>query len=481
MGKTRWLVYLIIAGVVAGTMAFPIASLSVSTQNRKDRTADGPVSLLYASQVYGQVRSCNCTKFRYGGYGRQATLMKQLSDQSANVVLVDCGDALSGDTSTQGQFKRDLTARIMSKIGYNAWVAGATEIAADLHAVNEKCAELGVPVTCANVFDSSTGKRVCPSHISYKTPGGVRVAIIGLFSKNLVSNDVLRKTGVKVGDPADLLRKMAPGIKKSADLIVVAAHMPLAEATAIAELGIGDVVICSHIERELHMPDKDENVVEVPYTTIGNVIFLRSLTRSNWSVGKLEIKRAKANKWQASSNSLLYMDRDYDEHPEIVKLFDEHNESLRDHYIKQRDKMRAELDAKVRASGLDPDEIRERNKRFAGHGACRECHSKAYEVWASSRHSRAIDTLKKTKQEYDTECIDCHTTGRHQMTGFVNMKETPELANVQCEACHGPGKEHIAKPAKGFGATGEANCRGCHTDELDPEFDYELRWKKIAH
>ncbi len=481
MGKSRWLVYFIIAGVVVWTMAFPIASLSVSKQNRKDAGTDGPVFLFYTSQVYGQVRSCNCTKFRYGGYGRQATLIKELADKHTNMALIDCGDALSGDTSTQGQFKRDLTTNIMSKIGYNAWVPGETELAADLHAVNEKCAELGVPVTCANVFDVSTGKRVCPSHISYKTPGGARVAIIGLFSKNLVTNEVLRKTSVKIGDPIDLLRKMIPSIRKSADIIVIAAHMPLAEATAIAELGLSDVVICSHIEKELHMPDKDSNVVEVPYTTIGDVVFLRSLTRTNWSVGKLEIKRGKANKWQASSNSLLYMDRAYDEHPEIVKLFDAHNEALRDHYVKQRDKMRVELDARVRASGLDPDAIRESNKRFSGHGACKECHPKAYEVWASSQHSRAIDTLKKTKQEYDPECVDCHTTGRHQMTGFVNMKETPELANVQCEACHGPGKEHIAKPAKGFGATGEANCRGCHTDELDPEFDYDVRWKKIAH
>jgi|LSQX01.2.fsa_nt_gb 2',3'-cyclic-nucleotide 2'-phosphodiesterase (5'-nucleotidase family) len=481
MSRARLFVYITAIGLGLWMVAAPLASLSVSKPNRKPAKSDKSIAILYTSQVYGQVRSCNCTKFRYGGYGRQATLMQQLSEKNPDLVLVDCGDALGGDTSKQGQLKSSLTTKIMSNIGYNAWVPGEMEIAADLHNLNEQCRELKVPLTCANVFDSTTGKRVCSSHVSFKTANGARVTVIGLLGKNLVANDVLRNTNVKIGDPADLLSKLAPTVRKTTDVLLVAAHMTIADAQAIAKLGIGDVVICSHIEKDLLMPAKDQNEVDAPYSNDQTGVFLKSMTRTNWSVGRLDMKLSQSGKWQAQSNKLLYLDRAYEESPAIVKLFDEYNAEVAAFYIEQRLKMRDELDKKIRARGLDPDEMRERNKRYAGHAACKSCHEAAYDVWKSSRHSTAINTLKKTKQEYDPECVGCHTTGRDQLSGFVNMKETPELANVQCESCHGAGKAHVAKPAAGYGVTGEDNCRSCHTDELDPDFDYEVMWKKIAH
>ena len=480
MSRAGSLVYLIAAGLGIWMLGSPIASFSVS---KPKALAAKPKSatILYTSQVYGQLRSCNCTKFRFGGYGRQANLIRQLSQKHQDLILIDCGDALDNDTSQQGKMKRDLTAKIMATIGYNAYVPGEMEIAAGLADLNAKCAKLSIPVTCANVFYADTGKRVCSSHVTHKTADGTKVTVVGLFGKGLVANDVLRDTNVKIGDAADLLKKLAPVLRKDTDILVVAAHMTMDDAKTISAMGIGDVVICSHIEKESLMPEKDKNVVDAPYSDGVSGVFLKSLTRTNWSVGKLEMKRSQANKWQAVSNKLLYLDREYEESPEIVKMFDAHNIELRDFYVKQREEMRAQLDKKIRARGLDPDEMRERNKRYAGHASCKECHAKAYDVWKDTRHSRAIDTLKNTKQEFDPECVGCHTTGYNQLTGFINMRETPELANVQCEACHGAGKAHAAKPAAGYGATGEEHCRSCHTEELDPDFDYEKMWKKIAH
>jgi len=75
----------------------------------------------------------------------------------------------------------------------------------------------------------------------------------------------------------------------------------------------------------------------------------------------------------------------------------------------------------------------------------------------------------------------CHTTGGVTRGGFTDAKTTPELANVQCEECHGPGVAHAAEPKKGFGATGEETCRGCHTEDYNPNFDYDAMWKNVAH
>ncbi|NLN78857.1 MAG: hypothetical protein GX141_08065, partial [Armatimonadetes bacterium] len=233
MSRAGSLVYLIAAGLGIWMLGSPIASFSVS---KPKALAAKPKSatILYTSQVYGQMRSCNCTKFRFGGYGRQANLVRQLSQKHQDLILIDCGDALDNDTSQQGKMKRDLTAKIMATIGYNAYVPGEMEIAAGLADLNAKCAKLNIPVTCANVFYADTGKRVCSSHVTHKTADGTKVTVVGLFGKGLVANDVLRDTSVKIGDAADLLKKLAPVLRKDTDILVVAAHMTMDDAKAIS-------------------------------------------------------------------------------------------------------------------------------------------------------------------------------------------------------------------------------------------------------
>ena len=79
---------------------------------------------------------------------------------------------------------------------------------------------------------------------------------------------------------------------------------------------------------------------------------------------------------------------------------------------------------------------------------CGACHASAFETWQKSRHAHAIEILKKEKKEFDTSCVVCHVTGAGKAGGFVDLYATSHLANVQCEACHGQGREHSLKPAE---------------------------------
>ena len=58
---------------------------------------------------------------------------------------------------------------------------------------------------------------------------------------------------------------------------------------------------------------------------------------------------------------------------------------------------------------------------------------------------------------------------------------TPEMAGVQCEACHGPGSVHVAGPMKNniIKESGASLCRQCHTKGQDPGFDYKEKARNV--
>ncbi|HYE75402.1 MAG TPA: multiheme c-type cytochrome, partial [Blastocatellia bacterium] len=70
-----------------------------------------------------------------------------------------------------------------------------------------------------------------------------------------------------------------------------------------------------------------------------------------------------------------------------------------------------------------------------------------------------------------------------QKQGFVNIKATPQFANVQCESCHGPGAEHAKLPKRGEYKTPAApqSCMVCHDRENSPDFVFEKYWPVVAH
>jgi hypothetical protein len=110
---------------------------------------------------------------------------------------------------------------------------------------------------------------------------------------------------------------------------------------------------------------------------------------------------------------------------------------------------------------------------YTGSVNCQPCHQEIYERF--SKYSKKAGTrtqveklLPKLTSEEQKACFQCHATGYGQPGGFVSYAQTPELGDIGCEACHGPGAIHIQS-----GNAGEAinrrpdqkNCVSCHTQE----------------
>jgi hypothetical protein len=156
-------------------------------------------------------------------------------------------------------------------------------------------------------------------------------------------------------------------------------------------------------------------------------------------------------------------------------------------------------------TGVDADAA-----KYIGAKKCKACHMKQYKSWKKTKMATSFENLKpgvkaeaKKKagldpdKDYtnDPDCLRCHTTGYGKPGGFKSIEETPKLANVQCEACHGPGSEFkkIMKKNKKFKleevkaagliipSENEQGCLECHggdspfNEKLDPKYKFVFK------
>lgn len=132
---------------------------------------------------------------------------------------------------------------------------------------------------------------------------------------------------------------------------------------------------------------------------------------------------------------------------------------------------------------------------YVGTAACTVCHPTAAKVWKASKHAHAWQTLVDAEADPKRygwpvtkypDCVGCHVVGYGETSGFKTFEDTPGLADVGCERCHGPGSGHmISGGTKKMGIIGgvlkSELCAQCHDFEQSPDFLYTDRWKLIEH
>ena len=117
--------------------------------------------------------------------------------------------------------------------------------------------------------------------------------------------------------------------------------------------------------------------------------------------------------------------------------------------------------------------------------ACQRCHEQEYQQWSATRHAFAYETLLKKERYFDAACVSCHTTGFGYSTGFQIGDSDSTLKGVQCETCHGPGKQHIGNPKRSNIRSGADTslCLQCHDTKHSPGFEevVALHSKDVDH
>lgn len=115
---------------------------------------------------------------------------------------------------------------------------------------------------------------------------------------------------------------------------------------------------------------------------------------------------------------------------------------------------------------------------FATNFKCRLCHRDFFLGRKQDVHDHAFAKLRESGHGEEEQCLGCHTTGFGVNGGFKSPTLSPQLANVQCEGCHGPGSEHIRRNARGGFLAGtdrpdrlKQMCLSCHNERWGRAFD----------
>ncbi len=356
-----------------------------------------------------------------------------------------------GGTDAQGRIKSEVSVEAIKKMGYDAIVLGEREMTLGEDFVFGDIEKSGIPVVSNNL--QFEGKLFGEQGFIIKK-GGIRIGFLGVT----LDQQRVGQEEWSIREPVEAVKEALPGLKEKADIVILMSHIGYRQTVALVEHLEGiDIALIGHEGRRLQTP-----------RTIGSTILVQSGSKGKY-LGRLDlVYDPDACEIVSYSGELISLAPEIEDDGEMAQLYSEYQERIKD-MVKDNVQERS---SEVRAS---------RTTGYLGAVWCRSCHSEIFKSWNSTPHADAFVTLKKKGEEYNPECVACHTTGYGQ-GGFTTLTETPEFRNVQCEACHGVSSKHVAdKGESPMLAQNSSICQKCHTGEFGEGFDYETMKSKVHH
>ena len=410
----------------------------------------------------------------------------------------------------QRRLKADLLMEAAAALGLDALGIGEGELVFGLDFLTEGAARHGLPYVSANLADPATGELLFPPARTVEA-GEVVVGVTA------VTMEMRELDQVRFLEPVEAVRAAVETLRADSDLVVVLSHLGIDADRRLAEQVDGiDLILGSHSRRYRAQP-----------LVVGRTAILQAGSMGK-QLGELdiEVRRGGAGWWfeGARERALRRVEQlqgqldGYDR--QIAEAGTEEakdrlrrvrlatlrrlddlvvppEDDGRAHRMQARHvpmnpavpsqpAMAARVARKLEELGLVP--IHSRSGRpsgaWVGGSRCIACHREHHDDWRSTGHAKAWRTLVQERRQFDLDCWSCHVTGAERPGGPATPQEAGLLRNVQCEACHGPGRQHIDDPEGGrvVRSPGEALCLECHTPEqTEGRFVYEEYLPKVGH
>ncbi len=440
------------------------------------------VTLVFTGRLNGYMEPCGCAGLdrMKGGLSRRATLLDSLRKEGWDPVVMDTG-GISVGFSQQARMKYQATVNMFREMNYDAITLGTSDLnfpAGDI------LSEISTPAASGNMFVSANvgvfavdQKTLPPVKIIQRN--GVKIGVLGILGD--AEQKTVRNDEIVFQKSLESLQKILPVVRKACDFVILLAHASEAESRAYVK-ALPDVDIFATSAGPPVPPAVMEVIPETGqyYITVGE---------KGTHLITLGIYRDAQNPVRYQRVAL---DSRFPASKKFVNLMALYQDQL-EH-------------AGLKGLGIRPlpNPFSETHGDYVGSARCESCHEEVFIHWQKTRHAKAWRPLAEAvpPRTSDPECVVCHVVGwnvEHKTpyaSGFLTPKETPQLMNVGCEACHGPGAKHIAaelgKDAalqehyrKASRVTVEESrktlCVTCHDLDNSPNFDFDLYWKCVEH
>lgn len=483
-GRLRYPLSLVL--IVIAFLNLSACAARAVTASDSDADAVSPDLVVYfTSDTRGLLRRCGCSEGQSGGMSARASWLKSVREPGRSIV-VDGGDTfydgLNGRSGSESfrMLKAMTIAEAMGAAGTDASTVGEYDLADGLSFLKDATAGAGFPFLSANLLDCPDGKDCASPFPAYtvKELGGLKVGIIGALDERFPYGSFPASFGgLRVTPQADAVNALADRLRHETDVIVLLGHESIADVKEVAAgLHNVDVIVQGHSQEQLE---------ELEYT--GGPVIVKGFLMGK-HIGRLALWlkepdcEASPGRVEKAELTVTLLDESILPDPKVESIISGFRTTLKDRAVAGGgDKL------------LPP-------VGYVGPEACAGCHRQSYDNWSLTGHAHAMASLDKTADQFDPDCLPCHTTG-------YEFSELPKKAvddkviipykhsgiyNVTCESCHGAGEGHVARWTSGYTTDKSADlvvrdvpeekCMSCHDEVNSPYFSYEdYKLKGGAH
>ena len=376
-------------------------------------------------------------------------------------MLLDSGN-FSDNPTPAGEIKTRALVDAMGRIGYGAVNVGERELLMGYQEFVRKTEGATFPFVSTNIIRQDTKEPVFKPFTILEVGRGesrpaVRVGVLGVVRFNpLFLKSGPDKSNLVIASPRDMVKRYLPEARRRSDVVVLLAALPRDDARLLAREVPGIDFVMGAYGGAVTTSELKEGDARIVYA--GN---------QGKELGETRLY-LEGNKVAASVSYMYNLSARYPDDEAMKQFMNEVASKIGE--LRSGERQKGE-EARAAAS----------QRPYAGTDTCKGCHADEHAQWATTGHARALATLVDKKKDGDLACLTCHATGAGAEGGFRDAQSSPDLAAVGCESCHGPGTEHAAKPAKGYGKIELATCIGCHNRENSPRFDYYSYLPKVQH
>lgn len=220
--------------------------------------ADRPIEItfLHSNDLHAHMDGATIQKKAYGGYARQATIIKRIRSQESNVLLLNAGDTFQG-TLYFSTYEGLADLAFMNAVHYDVACLGNHEFDRGPGTLSSFVGHATFPVLCANLdFTKEPALRELVQPSAVLIVGGEKVGVVGAVTPDVFN---ISNPGPNVS-LKDLKLSMQAAIddltKRGINKIVLLTHIGYGEdKQLVSQLHDVDLVVGGHSHTPLGTPD----------------------------------------------------------------------------------------------------------------------------------------------------------------------------------------------------------------------------------